>query len=165
MKFLTLLVTIYLTMSQVQPLTEAELTAYIKSGRIEVVDYRMLDETSAILLEIDGEQASAYKVFKQSDNSIVQESVSYSWGQKDDGISVKSNNGYLCVAVHEQALPQKIESVNVHYSDEEGNRKKDTYELNGKRGLLIELLPEYEGGGAVSVYGSDGFVGDYVFYN
>ena len=70
MKILTLIISLFITAAQVQPLTEWELKSYIRTNHINAVDYKMIDDTSAVILELNGPRATAYRVYKQRDNSI-----------------------------------------------------------------------------------------------
>ncbi|WP_039790321.1 hypothetical protein, partial [Paenibacillus riograndensis] len=89
MKMLTVIMTIYLAITQIKPLTEEEVQTYLQHNRIQAVDYKLINDTTAIILEIDGPRASAHKICKQSDHSIVEESEISSWEEDEDGISVK----------------------------------------------------------------------------
>ncbi|CQR53988.1 hypothetical protein [Paenibacillus riograndensis] len=163
MKMLTVIMTIYLAITQIKPLTEEEVQTYLQHNRIQAVDYKLINDTTAIILEIDGPRASAHKICKQSDHSIVEESEISSWEEDEDGISVKSDNVYLYVVIHEKAVRHDIEFFNINYFDG-GNMQKDRFELNHKRGALVERSSKYKGGGTVSLYGSDGFIGEAIFY-
>lgn len=169
MKYITLLLLSLLMISvtacsKEEPITENDIQEFIRSNRIEVVDYRIESESIAVILEVDGPGASIYRVTKHKQNLNMIDSSSMSWAENENGVSMMNSHGYLSVVIHDKAINHDMDFFYVGYMDEDFNRQKDRFSLKNKRGALVEFSSKYKDGGMVGIHGNDGFIDQLLFY-
>jgi len=166
LKYLTLLVFVFLlsACAKFEPITQDDINSYGELNKIKIVDYTILDEQSALILEVDGSVAQVSTITKRKNKSITPvESMSAAWNEDEEGVSVERALGYFCVVVHDKAVEHDMDFVIINYLDDNGVQK-DRFDLNGKQGVLIKMDPKYEGGGMVAIYGNDGFIQEKMYY-
>ncbi|MEC0124626.1 hypothetical protein [Paenibacillus pabuli] len=140
-----------------EPLTKGEIHSYLKTHHLQYADVKIVNDHSALLVDVKGENASASMLTKSSKNKLVMQPNQYVWKEDEEGISIEKLGDYLCIVIHDKALIHDMDFVNIVYWDDNKSERKDRYYWNGKRALIIPM-PLKDGYIIVNLYGNDGFI-------
>ncbi|NUU77653.1 hypothetical protein [Paenibacillus xylanilyticus] len=143
------------------PLTREDIQSYLKTHHLQYADAKIVNDRSALLVDVKGEHAKASVLTKSADNKLVMQPNEYVWEEDMEGISVERVGRYLCVVIHDKARSHDMDFVNIVYVDDNGDERKDRYYFNGKQAIIIPM-PTRKESVVVAIYGNDGFIHDMV---
>ncbi|WP_339256810.1 hypothetical protein MKZ12_22435 [Paenibacillus sp. FSL R5-0713] len=142
-----------------EPITKEEIHSYLKMHHLKYAEVKIVNDQSALLVSVKGEDAKASILTKSPKNKLVMQPNQYVWKEDEEGISVQKLGDYLCVVIHDRAVPHDMDFVNIIYTDENWIERKDRYYFNGKQALVIPI-PIQQKYLVVAIYGNDGFIHD-----
>ncbi|WP_145408240.1 hypothetical protein [Paenibacillus xylanexedens] len=144
-----------------EPITKQEILNYLKTQHLQYAEVKIVSNQSALLVDVNGENATASILTKSPDNKLIMQPYQYAWEEDEEGISVQKLGDYLAIVIHDKALSHDMDFVNIVYMDESGVERKDRYYFKGKQAIVIPI-PLQQRYLVVAIYGNDGFIHDMV---
>jgi len=148
----------------VEAITDEEIAQYIRDKKLNILDYKHLSDYKTLVLEVRGDEMSAYAIQRTRNGNLKSEDVTY-WTKADaKGFFVKRFGGYVGIAVHDQAVEYEIAYAVVNFFDLQGKAEpeKVTFEP-GQKGKLIKL-PANITSGIVRFYGQESYLHESRFW-
>lgn len=147
-------------------ITEEELSDYITSNGLHVLDKIILDKYTAVVLLIEEEDDKKFLCRNYIDrlkNGKLDSSMSMVIDEYDGpDVAVQRFGHHVSVGMFEQGLYMEYTHFEVDYIAD-GVRVKVTYDITGKQGMFFDI-PEEVTFGNVTFYGKNGYTFDTYFY-
>ncbi|MGX1829149.1 hypothetical protein ACWIE6_12890 [Paenibacillus taichungensis] len=144
-----------------EPLTKEEIHSYLKTHHLQYADVKIVNDHSALLIDVKGENAKASILTKSSKDKLSMQPNQYVWKEDEEGISVEKLGDYLCIVIHDKAMIHDMDFVNIIYTDDNKVERKDRYYFKGKQALVLPI-PIQQKYLVVAIYGNDGFIHDMI---
>ncbi len=145
-----------------EAVTEPELNAYFAANKLVIADYEIVSRYAAVALEIKQSESSVFTVDRRKNGQLGWD-MSIKTGADEAGFSVHRTNGFVSVAVYDEAMKDEAEYGVVTFFYGKGQSKTEKIYFEGKSGFLVRV-PDSDVTGTVKFYGKDGFIYEDTFW-
>lgn len=148
-----------------EEITEEELNEFLKSNGLPVLDSRIIDKYTAVLLHIeeeDGVESLTLEYVDRLKNGSLGWSMGFGMGDNGDDVQVKRSGQLVSVGMFDQGLKKQFSHFEVSYKVHD-KRVTHTYDMAGKQGMFFDI-PEEVKGGEIIFFGKNGYTFETYFW-
>jgi len=148
-----------------EAITEQELTEFAILSGLPVLDSRIIDKYTAVLLHIeeeDGVESLTLKYVDRLKNGSLDWSMDLGMGDDGDDVQVKRSGQLVSVGMFDQGLKKQFSHFEVSYKVHD-KRVTHTFDIAGKQGMFFDI-PEEVTSGEITFFGKNGYTFETYFW-
>jgi len=148
-----------------QVITEDELSNYVKSVGVSIIDSLIVHKYTALLLYVDEEDGDESLVLRYVDrlrNGKLDWNAGLSIGDSEEDVYMQRNGNLVTVGMFKQGLDKEFTQFKVTYILND-DRVDETHDILGKQGMFF-YIPEEVTYGEVTFYGKNGYIFETYFW-